>query len=131
MPLMPPLQSLAQGACMAIEDGLCLGELIHAADDDFVAAFRHFETLRRTRTARVQLESLYGIGCCTPRALPATCETRRWLIGTRRTYSTACHGFMTAPRFRQPALAVPSESPTPNDQRAVTNFQVGQKTANA
>jgi 3-hydroxybenzoate 6-monooxygenase len=54
---MPPLQSLAQGACMAIEDGLCLGELIHAADDDFVAAFRHFETLRLTRTARVQLES--------------------------------------------------------------------------
>jgi 3-hydroxybenzoate 6-monooxygenase len=52
-----PLQSLAQGACMAIEDGLCLGELIHAADDDFVAAFRHFETLRLTRTARVQLES--------------------------------------------------------------------------
>src|SRR5262249_18661404 len=30
-----PLQSLAQGACMAIEDGLCLGEVIHAANDDF------------------------------------------------------------------------------------------------
>jgi len=52
-----PLQSLAQGASMAIEDGLCLGELIHAANDDFVAAFRRFETLRLTRTARVQLES--------------------------------------------------------------------------
>ncbi len=35
-----PLQTLAQGACMAIEDGLCLGELIHAANDDFTLAFR-------------------------------------------------------------------------------------------
>jgi 3-hydroxybenzoate 6-monooxygenase len=52
-----PLQSLAQGACMAIEDGLCLGELIHTANDDFVTAFRRFETLRLTRAARVQLES--------------------------------------------------------------------------
>ena len=33
----PPLQSLAQGACMAFEDGLCLGELIHAAGGDFAA----------------------------------------------------------------------------------------------
>jgi len=53
----PPLQSLAQGACMAIEDGLCLAELIHAAGDDFPAAFRHFEAARLLRTARVQLES--------------------------------------------------------------------------
>src|SRR6516225_7026556 len=27
-----PLQSMAQGACMAIEDGRCLGEVIYAAD---------------------------------------------------------------------------------------------------
>jgi salicylate hydroxylase len=52
-----PLQSLAQGACMAIEDGLCLGELIYAVSDDFTAAFHRFEALRLTRTARVQLES--------------------------------------------------------------------------
>jgi 3-hydroxybenzoate 6-monooxygenase len=52
-----PLQSLAQGACMAIEDGFCLAELIHAMDDDFDTAFRRFEALRLTRTARVQLES--------------------------------------------------------------------------
>ncbi len=53
----PPLQSLAQGACMAIEDGLCLGELIEDTDGDFPAAFRRFETARLLRTARVQLES--------------------------------------------------------------------------
>ena len=52
-----PLQSLAQGACMAIEDGLCLGEAIHAAQGDFAAAFRRYEAARLTRTARVQLES--------------------------------------------------------------------------
>jgi len=53
----PPLQSLAQGACMAIEDGLCLAELIHAADGDFAGAFRRLEAARILRTARVQLES--------------------------------------------------------------------------
>ena len=53
----PPLQSLAQGACMAIEDGLCLADLIHAADGDFPAAFRRFEAARILRTSRVQLES--------------------------------------------------------------------------
>jgi 3-hydroxybenzoate 6-monooxygenase len=52
-----PLQSFAQGAGMAIEDGLCLGELIAAADGDFTAAFRRFEAARLLRTARLQLES--------------------------------------------------------------------------
>ena len=52
-----PLQSLAQGACMAIEDGLCLSDLITAAEGDFAGAFRRFELARLTRTARVQLES--------------------------------------------------------------------------
>jgi 3-hydroxybenzoate 6-monooxygenase len=52
-----PLQSLAQGAGMAIEDGLCLGEAIHAADGDYRAAFASFATARLLRTARVQLES--------------------------------------------------------------------------
>jgi salicylate hydroxylase len=53
----PPLQSLAQGACMAIEDGLCLAQLIHSADGDYAAAFRRFESARILRTSRVQLES--------------------------------------------------------------------------
>ena len=52
-----PLQSLAQGAGMAIEDGLCLGELIVGAEGDYPAAFHRFETARLVRTARVQLES--------------------------------------------------------------------------
>ncbi|HEY7245977.1 MAG TPA: FAD-dependent monooxygenase [Xanthobacteraceae bacterium] len=52
-----PLQSLAQGACMAIEDGLWLAELIHATGGDFAAAFARFTAARLLRTARVQLES--------------------------------------------------------------------------
>jgi 3-hydroxybenzoate 6-monooxygenase len=53
----PTLQTLAQGACMAIEDGLCLAECMHATGDDFEAAFRQYEAARSVRTARVTLES--------------------------------------------------------------------------
>jgi salicylate hydroxylase len=53
----PTLQSFAQGACMAIEDAVCLADAIRAAGGDFAAAFRHYETARVARTARVQLES--------------------------------------------------------------------------
>jgi 2-polyprenyl-6-methoxyphenol hydroxylase-like FAD-dependent oxidoreductase len=53
----PTLQSLAQGACMAIEDGLCLADSVHLAAGDFTAAFRQYEAARLVRTARVTLES--------------------------------------------------------------------------
>jgi 3-hydroxybenzoate 6-monooxygenase len=53
----PTLQSLAQGACMAIEDAVCLADLIHATGGDLAAAFRQYESSRMLRTARVQLES--------------------------------------------------------------------------
>ena len=53
----PTLQSLAQGACMAIEDAVCLAELVDATQGDFEAAFGRYETARLVRTARVQLES--------------------------------------------------------------------------
>jgi len=52
-----PLQSYAQGAGMAIEDGLCLGDLIAASGDDVAGAFRRFQAARLIRTARLQLES--------------------------------------------------------------------------
>jgi 3-hydroxybenzoate 6-monooxygenase len=53
----PTLQSLAQGACMAIEDGLCLADCVAAANGDYEAAFRRYENARTVRTARVTLES--------------------------------------------------------------------------
>jgi salicylate hydroxylase len=52
-----PLQSLAQGACMAIEDGLCIAESIYASEGDFAIVFPRFTKARLIRTARVQLES--------------------------------------------------------------------------
>jgi salicylate hydroxylase len=54
-----PLQSLAQGACMAIEDGVCLAELIAQHGDDFDAAFTRLERSRAARTARIVFESRF------------------------------------------------------------------------
>jgi salicylate hydroxylase len=51
----PALQTFAQGACMAIEDSVCLATCI-AQHKDFAVAFRAYEKARLVRTARVQLE---------------------------------------------------------------------------
>ncbi len=61
----PTLQYLAQGACMALEDGVTLGEALrvhttthttsHA--NDFAAAFDHYQRSRIARTARVVLSA--------------------------------------------------------------------------
>ena len=53
----PTLQSFAQGACMAIEDGVCLADCIDRADGDYPRAFAAYEAARYLRTARLQLES--------------------------------------------------------------------------
>jgi 3-hydroxybenzoate 6-monooxygenase len=55
----PTLQSLAQGACMAIEDAVCLAELVALSTGDFARAFKQYESARYLRTARVQYESRY------------------------------------------------------------------------
>jgi len=51
----PMLQYLAQGACMALEDAVTLGEALRVHDDDFAAAFAHYQRARVARTARVVL----------------------------------------------------------------------------
>lgn len=51
------LQSLAQGAGMALEDAVVLTQLMQRHTDDPAAAFARFERQRFLRTARVQLES--------------------------------------------------------------------------
>jgi len=57
----PMLQYLAQGACMATEDGVCLATRIEANNDDFETAFQEYQRLRYLRTARVQLTArLFG-----------------------------------------------------------------------
>lgn len=51
----PMMQYLAQGACMALEDAVTLGEAVKACDFDLNAAFRLYEAARIARTARVVL----------------------------------------------------------------------------
>ncbi|MBC2769156.1 3-hydroxybenzoate 6-monooxygenase [Pusillimonas minor] len=49
----PMTQYMAQGACMAIEDAVTLGEAFAKAEGDIDAAFRLYESVRIPRTARV------------------------------------------------------------------------------
>jgi salicylate hydroxylase len=51
----PMLQYLAQGACMALEDAVTLGEAVRACGGDLPAGFALYERCRVARTARVVL----------------------------------------------------------------------------
>jgi salicylate hydroxylase len=51
----PMMQYLAQGACMAMEDAVTLGEALRESGGDFESGFRRYEQARITRTARVVL----------------------------------------------------------------------------
>ena len=57
----PMLQYLAQGACMAIEDAVCLATKLERRGGDFVQALLDYQADRYLRTARVQLTArFYG-----------------------------------------------------------------------
>ena len=57
----PMLQYLAQGACMAIEDAVCLANKVEEAQGDFAAAFEAYQDARYLRTGRVQIMArVYG-----------------------------------------------------------------------
>lgn len=53
----PMLQYFAQGACMALEDAVCLSAELEAAPDDLEGALQRYNKRRCLRTARVQLQS--------------------------------------------------------------------------
>jgi 3-hydroxybenzoate 6-monooxygenase len=53
----PMLQYFAQGACMALEDAVCLADHVAAHDGAHDAAFRAYRAARLVRTARVQIGS--------------------------------------------------------------------------
>jgi 2-polyprenyl-6-methoxyphenol hydroxylase-like FAD-dependent oxidoreductase len=53
----PMLQYLAQGACMALEDAVTLGEALRAHGGDLAAGFARYERSRVARTARVVLSA--------------------------------------------------------------------------
>ncbi|CAN5368454.1 3-hydroxybenzoate 6-monooxygenase [soil metagenome] len=51
----PTTQYLAQGACMALEDAVTLGEALRVNGNDFVKAFDLYQRSRVARTARIVL----------------------------------------------------------------------------
>ena len=53
----PMMQYFAQGACMALEDAVCVAHSASLSPDDMPSALEHYRTQRLTRTARVQLQS--------------------------------------------------------------------------
>ena len=53
----PMLQYFAQGACMAMEDAVFLSDRFGRRDGPVETALKDYETKRRLRTARVQLQS--------------------------------------------------------------------------
>ena len=53
----PTTQYMAQGACMAMEDGVTLGEALRVNNNDFIKAFDLYQRSRVTRTARIVLSS--------------------------------------------------------------------------
>ena len=53
----PTLQYLAQGACMAMEDAVTLGEALRVSHNDFGRAFALYQRSRVARTARIVLSA--------------------------------------------------------------------------
>jgi 3-hydroxybenzoate 6-monooxygenase len=51
----PTTQYMAQGACMALEDAVTIGEALKVHDNDFTAAFDMYQKARVARTARIVL----------------------------------------------------------------------------
>ncbi|MFT8242567.1 FAD-dependent monooxygenase [Roseomonas sp. BN140053] len=55
----PMLQYLAQGACQALEDAVCLAEFLDRSLNDTDAGLRRYQDARRVHTARVQLTARF------------------------------------------------------------------------
>jgi len=56
------LQYMAQGAAMAMEDGVCLGVCADRADGDFEKTFLDYQKTRLARASRVQISANSLIG---------------------------------------------------------------------
>ena len=53
----PMLQYFAQGACMAMEDAVCLSHSVENCGGDVEAALQDYNAQRAVRTARLQMKS--------------------------------------------------------------------------
>ena len=99
----PTLQYLAQGACMALEDAVTLGEAMRVHGNDVAAAFDHYQRSRIARTARVVLsaremgrifhasgvERLVRNDLWTGRTPERFCDALEWLYGWRAEHCLA------------------------------------------
>ena len=79
----PMTQYMAQGACMALEDAVTLGEAVRACGHDLEAAFRRYESVRIPRSARVVWSTREMGRCITRTASNAPCA----LLWTGRSQS--------------------------------------------
>ena len=90
----PMLQYIAQGACQALEDAVCLGENLQKYGDDAARAFLAYQEPRAIRTARVQaisrffgeVKHIHGVGITLRNSLlakraPDDFEYFEWLYG--------------------------------------------------
>jgi salicylate hydroxylase len=90
----PMLQYLAQGACQALEDAVCLGASLERSGGDAGRAFLNYQQKRMARTARVQtsarffgeVKHVHGVGISLRNALLAKrtaddFEYFEWLYG--------------------------------------------------
>ena len=78
----PMHQYFAQGACMALEDAVCLGDQVAAADGDFPVAFKAYQDARIVRTGRVVLGArLMGSKVYHPAGVEA--QVRNQMLGSK------------------------------------------------
>ena len=75
----PMLQYFAQGACMAMEDAVCLAHMFARHGADIESALDAYQRMRRVRTARVQIDSRL-IGDYIYHADGALAETRNHVM---------------------------------------------------
>ncbi|TNF88129.1 MAG: 3-hydroxybenzoate 6-monooxygenase [Gammaproteobacteria bacterium] len=75
----PMLQYFAQGACMAMEDAVCLSHMFEQHGDNIESALDDYMRQRRVRTARVQIDSRL-IGEYIYHADGATAEVRNHIM---------------------------------------------------
>ena len=76
----PMHQYFAQGACMALEDAVCLADKVEAFDSDFAAAFRAYQEARIVRTGRVVIGARFlGSKVYHPGGIEA--EVRNQILG--------------------------------------------------
>ena len=78
----PMHQYFAQGACMALEDAVCLGDKVGACEGDFPAAFKAYQDARIVRTGRVVVGArLMGAKVFHPAGVEA--QVRNEVLGTK------------------------------------------------